>query len=229
MFNKVFRYVTISFSLIALFAIGNYYCYQSAMRHFEDMQEDYESRLGEQVHVYVSNEMAGQMDEIKTMVEEQVDDSVEVSQIGSTLNENTIFQIQTYDTLTDTTVTDYESLPDQLIGGEREAAEEYCRTYLKEMSPEEFLNGLQSVSVVSFSPERLIIRKNYDASKVKFKYYIISDGSEVVVYYGDMRTVYERTGIPVSKLTKKEKKALKKGIQVKDEEELYGILENYSS
>ena len=37
------------------------------------------------------------------------------------------------------------------------------------------------------------------------------------------------TGIKTSKLNQKEKNALKKGIEVKDEDELYGILENYSS
>lgn len=44
-----------------------------------------------------------------------------------------------------------------------------------------------------------------------------------------MKTVYEHTGIKISSLSAKERKQLKKGIEVKDEEELYGILENYSS
>lgn len=51
----------------------------------------------------------------------------------------------------------------------------------------------------------------------------------MIAYYGDMKTVYEHTGIAVSSLSRKEKQQLKKGIEVKDEEELYGILENYSS
>ena len=35
--------------------------------------------------------------------------------------------------------------------------------------------------------------------------------------------------VKISKLRKKEQNALKKGVEVKNEEELYGILENYSS
>lgn len=225
MMNKIFRYVAICCGLIAMFSVGNYYCYQSAMKHFESMQEDYESRLGEQVQVYVSNEMADQLEELETRVQE----SVAVDTVDNTLTEDSVYQVQSYDSLTDTTATDYEALPEQLVGCDREAAEEYCQSYTKRMSAEEFLNGLQSVSLVSFSPDRLIIRKNFDLSKVEFRYYLITDDSEVVVYYGDMKTVYERTGISVDKLSKAERQALKKGIEVEDEEELYAILENYSS
>ncbi len=51
----------------------------------------------------------------------------------------------------------------------------------------------------------------------------------MVAYYGDKKTVYEYTGIETSSLHAKERRALKKGIEVQDEDELYNILENYSS
>jgi hypothetical protein len=97
------------------------------------------------------------------------------------------------------------------------------------MTSEEYLNGLLSVSLVSFSKDRLVIRKSYDISKVKYRYYLITDEEQVIVYYGDKKTVYEKTGIMVDTLSKSERKELKKGIPVKDEEELYGILENYAT
>ena len=49
------------------------------------------------------------------------------------------------------------------------------------------------------------------------------------IYYGDKKTIFDYTGIKASRLDKKERNALKKGVEVKDEDELYGILENYSS
>jgi hypothetical protein len=223
--KKIFSYVTVCSTLVAFFSLGNYYCYQSALKHFNQMQEDYESRLGEQVQVYVSNEMEDKMEEWETEALE----SVEAGSVENVLSEDSVFQVQSYDSLTDTTVTEYEQLPEQLVGCDRQGAQEYCSNYVDKMSAEEFLNGLQSVSLVSFSSDRLSIRKNYDVSKIEYRYYIISDGEQVVVYYGDMKNVYERTGIAVSTLSKAERKALKKGIQVKDEEELYGILENFSS
>lgn len=223
--NKVFRYTSWVCGLIAVFSIGNYVCYQSAMKHFQKMQEDYESRLGEQVQVYVSKEMETKIENL----EQQMEDSVAAQASENVLEENAVYQIQNYNVVTDTTTTDYESLPDEMAGYTREDAEGFCQDYMNHIPVEEFLDGLQSMSVVSFSSDRLIVRKNFDISKVKFRYYLIASEGEVVVYYGDMKTVYEKTGISVDTLSKTDKKELKNGIEVKDEEELFGILENYSS
>lgn len=62
-----------------------------------------------------------------------------------------------------------------------------------------------------------------------FRYYLIVVDGEVVVYYGDKKTVYEYTGIETKNLSKDDRKILKQGLEVKDDEELYSILENYSS
>ena len=208
--GKVFRYITVCSLFLALFALANFYCYQSAMNQFEKMQEDYETRVGEQVQVYV--------------------ETVQTQNVQNTLTENTVYQVQSHNALTDETVTEYRKLPDELVGCDRKMVQQFCSKYKdSHMSAKEFLDGLQSVSLISFSPERLTICKNFDVSKVKFRYYLISDGTEVIAYYGDMKTVYEHTGIKISSLSAKERKQLKKGIEVKDEEELYGILENYSS
>lgn len=223
--NRAARYACMIFGLIAVFSLGNYFCYESAMKHFQQMQEDYEKRLGEQVEVYVSQEMETQM----TAWEDQMQESMAVDNSNNLLNENTIYQIQNYDNVTDTTTTEYEALPQEMVGYSMEDAQNFCEDYIHQMSAEEFLDGLQSMSVVSFSSDRLVVRKLYDISKVKFRYYLIACDGEVVVYYGDMKTVYERTGISTDGLSKAEKRALKNGIEVKDEEELFGILENYSS
>ncbi len=223
--NKAARYACTIFGLITVFSIGNYYCYEAALNRFQEMQEDYEGRLGEQVEVYVTQEMDAKMAEL----EEQAEESVAVDSTSNELGENTIYQIQNYDSVTDTTTTDYESLPEEMLGYTREDVEIFCQDYMNKMPSEEFLNGLQSMEVISFSSDRLILRKLYDISKVKFRYYIIAADGEVVVYYGDMKTVYEQTGISTKELSKEDKKALKKGIEVRDEQELFGILENFSS
>ena len=88
---------------------------------------------------------------------------------------------------------------------------------------------MQSFGVVAFAKDRLIVKKIYDSSKVTYRYYLIAIDGEVVVYYGDKKTIFDYTGIKTSRLDKKERNALKKGVEVKDEDELYGILENYSS
>lgn len=223
--NKAVRYTCSIFGLITVFSLGNYFCYESAMDHFQEMQEDYESRLGEQVQVYVSKEMETQKEELEQWAEE----SIAANSTENKLSENTIYQIQSYDNVTDTTTTDYEELPDDMVGYTREDVEAFCQEYMNNMPVEDFLNGLQSMNVSSFSSDRLVVRKLYDISKVKFRYYLIASQGEVVVYYGDMKTIYEKTGISTDSLSKADRKALKNGIEVKDEEELFGILENYSS
>lgn len=223
--NKIFRYTSWVCGLVAVFSVGNYFCYQSAMKHFQEMQQDYESRLGEQVQVYVSKEMETKMDDL----EQQMEESMEAQTSNNTLSENAVYQIQSYNSLTDTTTTDYESLPSDMVGYTMEDAESFCEDYMNNMPVEDFLDGLQNMNVVSFATDRLVVRKSYDISKVKFRFYLIASQGEVVVYYGDMKTVYEETGISVDSLSKADRKALKNGIEVKDEEELFGILENYSS
>ncbi len=66
----------------------------------------------------------------------------------------------------------------------------------------------------------------------RFSYYSFElaevDG-EVVVYYNDKKTIYENTGIMTENLSADEIAMLKIGYFVEGEEQLFGILENYSS
>ena len=115
------------------------------------------------------------------------------------------------------------------MGLTRDEVDDYCKKYMDKLPVEEYLDGLQSIGVVAFSKERLVIKKIFDSTKVAFRYYLIVVDGEVVVYYGDKKTVYEYTGIETKNLSKDDRKILKQGLEVKDDEELYSILENYSS
>ncbi len=225
--KRIWSYTCITFGLITVFAIGNYICYQSAMDHFQQMQEDYESRVGEQIAVDVNKEMEERLSEIQE--EEEEKEAVEADADQNTLQEDCIYQIQSFDSVTQTTTTEYENLPEEMIGCTREEAEAFCKDYMQNLAVEEFLEGLQSMNVISFSGDRLVIRKIYDASKVAYRYYLIADHGQVIAYYGDKKTVFEETGIQTASLPREDRKALKNGIEVKDEQELFAILENYSS
>lgn len=203
--------------------------YQLAVRHMEELQTDYELRVSEQVKVGVAKQLEEQADELVEKLVQENSVSVSTNNDRDTLNVNTIYQIQKYDAVTGSTATDYETLPGKLVGCDRVETDGYFQGYMKTLPVEEFLAGLQSIGVVSFSEERLVVKKIYDSSKVKFRYYLIAVDGEVVVYYGDKATVYEYTGIEAENLSQEDQKALKNGIEVKDEEELFGILENYSS
>lgn len=120
-------------------------------------------------------------------------------------------------------------VPGELIGCTRTEAVEYATEYMTDIPIKEYLDGLVSYEVVSFSEDELTLRKTYDDDAVEFRYYLVAKDDEVVVYYSDKRTIYEYTGIKVSGLSKEDQKDLSHGILVTDDEELYGILEGYSS
>lgn len=214
--------------MLTVFALGNYICYKSALKHFEEMQLSSEEKAYDKFESYVSDKVDAKYKELEQ--QQLMEDDIPADTSGTDkLGVQTVYQIENYDAVKDTTVVEYETLPEELIGLTREKADDYCKNYMKNVPAEEFLMGLQSMGVTSFSDERLVVKKIYDSSKVKYKYYLIAVDGEVVVYYGDKKTVYEYTGIETSTLVAKERRALKKGIEVSDENELYSILENYSS
>lgn len=227
--NRKISYGLTVFGILAAVFIGDYIGYRVVSNKMEEMQSDYESRVSEQVEVGVTTQLEDKAAEVVERIIASEQESIMTNANEDSLQVDTVYQVQCYDATTENTSTDYETLPQELVGLTREEVDDYCKKYMDKLPVEEYLKGLQSVGVVSFSKERLVVKKIYDSSKVAFRYYLIAIDGEVVVYYGDKKTVYEYTGIETKKLAAQERKALKKGIEVKDEQELYGILENYSS
>ena len=61
------------------------------------------------------------------------------------------------------------------------------------------------------------------------EYYICDENGEIVVYYSDRQTIYEYTGITTEDLSDADRIKLGIGYYVSDAEELYALLESYSS
>lgn len=226
--RKISYGLTIAGILAVIFA-GDFIGYRMVSNKMEEMQSDYESRVSEQVEVGVTTQLEDKATEVVERIIASEQESIMTNASDDSLQVDTVYQVQCYDATTENTSTDYETLPQELVGLTREETDDYCKKYMDKLPVEEYLKGLQSIGVVSFSKERLVVKKIYDSSKVEFRYYLIAIDGEVVVYYGDKKTVYEYTGIETKRLSAEDRKALKKGIEVKDEQELYGILENYSS
>ncbi len=62
-----------------------------------------------------------------------------------------------------------------------------------------------------------------------YSYYLLEENGYVVVYLSDKKTIYEYTSIDVEELPVLLQNEVKNGKYIKDIEELYGFLENYSS
>lgn len=227
--SRKISYVWIALGIVLAIIVGDFISYHMVLNKMDSMQTDYEQRVSELVEVDVTKQLENKAEEVVERIVENNTESVTASTGEEALSVNTVYQIQRYDVQKDTTATDYETLPQDLVGFTREQADGYFKDYMNRLPVEEYLDGLQSIGIVSFSAERLVVKRIYDNSKVEYRFYLIAVDGEVVVYYGDKKTVYEYTGIETKNLSKEERTMLKKGIEVKDEEELYGILENYSS
>ena len=69
------------------------------------------------------------------------------------------------------------------------------------------------------------VRKTYQDLAKENRFYLTFRKDEVVVYYNDKKTIFQYTGIVKDSLLQEECDKLQIGYYVKDEEQLYGILE----
>lgn len=162
--------------------------------------------------------------------EKNIDEMVETDTIKiAAITPYTQCILEEYDIETGTVTDKKMSILERFVGYTREELAEYLNTYLEEMPREEKRNGLISYDLVSFSDEKIVLRKTYDSKQAAYKFFMIAEKNEIVVYYSDKKRVFEYTGLIVDSLPKEELKKLEHGFYVKDKQELYGILENYSS
>lgn len=166
-------------------------------------------------------------------VKQEIEESEETVETAGDKNKiiagEAVLILQSYNKKNTTTVEETLDIPAQFIGMSREQVVAYLDDYMENLSLEEYLEGLCAYEMISFSSEKLVLKKTFDTDAVEFRYYVKSENNEVVVYYSDKKTVYQYTGISVDSLYVEEQNQLKYGILIKDEKELFGLLENFSS
>ena len=157
----------------------------------------------------------------------------QIIQVGTnkieTITPFTNLIVKKYDATTKTLTTQIQNGKEELVGYTREELVDYCKRYMNQISPEDKENGLVSCDVESFSEDKVVIRKNYDSNTMEFEYFIASRNGFITVFYHDKQTVFEYTNIETKYLPQYEIDKLEEGIYVKDKNELYTILEGYSS
>lgn len=145
------------------------------------------------------------------------------------INMDTKFLLITTDIGENTNTSSNENVPNEWMGMNRNELIKWLHDYCVSPPLEEVNKGLLSYELVSFSSGQIKAKKTYLKDMVIFKYFIGIRNDMVVVYHNDKKTVYEYTGINCKSLPVEEQKKLNYGIYVRDEEQLYGILEDYSS
>ena len=158
-----------------------------------------------------------------------MDAVVTENQMTDRVMPDTEYILETYNISTGEGFSENLSIPPEFVGLNRNELLSYLNEYMMELPLEEYEKGLLSCELVSFSDKTIVLKKTYNSDEILYKYYIVVEDNVVVVYYCDKKTVYEYTGINAADMDMEERMRLSKGIEVETEEELYSILENYSS
>ncbi len=236
--KKTILYVG-SFAVLSLmFCLCYYASYKNALKDFNRKAKEQKSSLYSELervseeNKALLNRLAQQEEELTELAAGTVEEPGNVA-VG-VIAQNTVLPTVTYIEETYNTVTGQldsaeRTAPGFLIGMTKEELADYVARYMETLSLAEYEAGLQTYDIVSFSENKVVLRKTYDASKVPYKYYVnITDGM-VTVFYSDLKSVYEYTHIPAVDLAEEDRIALIDGIYVKNREELYSILEGFSS
>ena len=210
-----------SFAVLSLlFCVCYYASYKNALKDFNRKAKEQQSglyseleRVSEENQTLLSR-LAQQEAELTELAEQtQEQENVAVGVIAHNTVLPTVSYIEeTYNKVTGQLDSVARTAPGFLIGMTREELTEYVTNYMEKLSLAEYEAGLLAYEIVSFSENKVVLRKTYDASKVPYKYYVnISDGM-VTVFYSDLESVFEYTHIPAVELSEEDRLALIEGI-----------------
>lgn len=214
-----------------------YTSYKNALKKFnrqaKEQKENYYSqivKIGEENKALLGK-LSKKEQETKQLEEKiRLSETAEVAVVpGNTVLPSVSFTEETFDAATGEFITMSKVAPGFLVGMTRDELSEYLKHYMENLSITEYEAGLQAYEIISFSESNVILRKTYDVTKVPYKYYINISNGMVTVYYSNKESVFEYTHIPAVELSEENRRALMEGIYVKDREELYSLLEGFSS
>ena len=224
--------------LSLLFCVCYYTSYKSALKNFNKTAKEQENSLYSELlrvseeNKSLLNRLALKEAEAEAAREKQEELSETIA--AGLLPQNTVlpsvsYVEEIYDLTTNQLESETKIPPGFLVGMTKEELTLYLQDYMENLSLAEYEAGLLAYDIISFSEDKVVLRKTYDVTKVPFKYFINITKGMVTVYYSDLESVYEYTHIPAVDLAEEDRAALVEGIYVKDREELYSILEGFSS
>ncbi|MBO5351742.1 MAG: hypothetical protein J6J42_01455 [Lachnospiraceae bacterium] len=223
---KKIVYASLLFAGISgLFGLCYYLSFRNALLHYNRQAVEQNTQLLQELL-----ESSGENERLlQQMLSDQAEEAIAAAAAQDTLRATASYFLETYYVQSKTKEREQLAVPGFMIGIDRKELGAYIEGYMETMPVNEFLQGLVSYEIVSFSPSQVVLRKTYDEGKVENQFYLCQKDDLVVVYYSDLRTVYEYTEILCSSLPEDVQEAVSHGIYVKDAQELYSMLEGYTS
>lgn len=222
---KKLAYLSLIFAGIsALFGLCYYMSFKNALLHYNREATEQNIALLQEILQY-----SDESEQFLLQIIENTENVAETAGNKETLRATASYFLETCYLQSQTEQREELAVPGFMVGITLRELNAYVEGYMENMPVNEFLNGLVSYEIVSFGADRVVLRKTYDEAKVENQFYLCTRGEFLVVYYSDLRNVYEYTEIRVDSLDEKEKEAVQSGFYVKDAQELYSILEGYTS
>ncbi|TAH72851.1 MAG: hypothetical protein EWM47_03195 [Anaerolineaceae bacterium] len=226
--RKAYIYL-LSFLLLSVFFSGSYYLsYQHALRQFNKRA------------IERSNEFAALHDSVPTPSltaetditsdDSESDDIVPAGVLPDpVVLPSTNYVLEIYDRKEGTISQTEQNPPGDIVGLTREEIEKYLDEYMRDLTLSEYNKGLLSYELLSFSDKLVKFRKSYDADMVPYRFYVVVKNGYVVVYNSDLKSVYDYTHIEAKNLPEEDRIALSHGIYIDNIDDLYALLESYTS
>lgn len=139
---------------------------------------------------------------------------------------DTSYMIVSYDAISGEISEQEEVTPDKYIGLTRQELEAELKEYGESPSLTDLEKGFSHIELLSFSPSKVVIRKNYEKEE---GFFLINENHKVVVYDKSLEHMYMDTGILTEDLPKELQDEIIQMKYIEDEMELYHFLESYSS
>lgn len=215
--KKAYMY-TLSFACLSiLFTVCYYLSYRHALNEFNNnaikRRDEYIEFANESVTPTIKDNESVSVD----------------TQSPEIILPTTDYIIEVYDKKTGDLVTQKLNPPGDIVGRSRDSVEEYLNEYMKDIKLSEYNKGLLSFELLSFSEEQVVLRKTYNEEIVPYRYYVVVKDGYVVVYNSDLKSIFRYTHIEASSLPEEDRVKLSYGIPVNTQDELFGLLESYSS
>lgn len=227
--KKAYIYL-LSLLIIAVFFTACYYLsYQHALRQFNKKAIE---RSEEFAALHNNNEPTPiiSADNNDKLYDNQSDDIVPVAvQPEPVVQPTTKYILEVYDRKEGSLEQKEQNPPGDIVGLTREEIEDYLDEYMRDLTLSEYNRGLLSYELISFSDKAVKFRKSYDADMVPYRFYVVVKNGYVVVYNSDLKSVYDYTHIEAKNLPEADRVQLSQGIYVDNIDDLYALLESYTS
>lgn len=225
--KRFFRYITGAVCVLAISVVCYYVSFQSMLNKYNSGQNyDMDTEQSLKDYLYMDE---GDSTEIVDRNRQENESVAADTEPDLFIKPDTIFYLEVNNLKEQQLTKEIQVLPPEFVGLSREGLLKYLDNYMKNLPIKEYQNGLTAYELLSFSGNTITLRKTYNSSFKGNIFFVTLQNDLIVVYYSDLKSVYEYTGISSEALSDEARDTLVTGIYVKDVEELYDVLSAYTS